>query len=134
MFLKEQPVNREERKVTPFALEAVLLAYVVLESRVLGCVESSVILGAGEMFPVLLVVLRLVLLGGLEHLEALAAEEEAVTLDQVWTVVAHQVVVGEVKRRCEFEFAGKTALLSVRFQHVARHLARQQHLDSTNYQ
>ena len=46
-------------------------------------VESLVILGAGEVFPVLPVILPLVLLGGLEHLEALPAEEKAVTLDQV---------------------------------------------------
>ena len=123
MFLKEQPISREKRKFTLIALETVLLVYVVLKSGVLGSVEGSVVLGADEVLPVLLMILRLVLLGGLEHLEALAAEEEAITLDQVWTVVTHQIVVGKVKRRSEFEFARKTTLLSVRFQHVACHLA-----------
>ena len=57
VLLKEQPVGWEERKITHFALKTVLLAFVIVESRVLGSVEGSVVLGTSKVLAVLLVVL-----------------------------------------------------------------------------
>ena len=100
-----------------------LLADVVIVSRLLGCVECSLVLGADKVLAMLLMSLPLVLLGAFEHLETLAAVEEAVPLDQVRTVMANQVVMGKVKVRGEFELASQTALFSVGFQLVAGHPA-----------
>ena len=100
-----------------------LLADVVIVGRLLGCVECSLVLGADKVLAMLLVSLPLVLLRAFEHLKTFTAVEETVPLDQVWTVMPNQVVMGKVKVRGEFELASQTALFSVRFQLVASHPA-----------
>ena len=134
VLLKEQPVGRQERKITHCALQTVLLAFVIVESRLLGLVESPVVLGTSKVLSVLLVVLPEGFPGALEHLKALAAVDETVTCDQVWTMVTNQIVVSKVSLRGELERARQTALVSMRFQLVSSHLACRHHLDSTNYQ
>ena len=123
MLFKEQPISRKERKLTQFALQAVLLSDVVIESRLLGFIEYSVVLGTGKVLAVLLMILPDGLLRALEHLKAHAAVVEAVALDQVRTVVTDQVVVGKVKRASELELASETTLLIMRSDLVMSHLA-----------
>ena len=121
VLVEEKSISWEERERTFMALKAVVLLDVKLIGNLIGRGESSLILGADQVLAMFDMRVILTLLSVLEHIKALPAVQEAISLDKSRTMVANQVVVGEIERVDKLELAGKSTFVQVRLFRVVDH-------------
>merc|ERR1719494_570372 len=110
------------------ALEAVVLLDVKLVGNLVGRGESSLVLGADQMFAMFDMYVVLTFLSVLENIKALTAVQEAVTLDKSRTIMINQEVVGTVERVDKLELAVESTFVRVGLFLVVDHPFRGKHL------
>ena len=130
VLVEEKSISWEERERTFMALKAVVLLDVKLIGNLVGRGESSLILGADQMLAMFDMCVILALLGVLEHIKALPAVQEAISLDKSRTMMTNKVVVGEIERVNKLELAGKSTFVQVRLFPVIDHPFPREHLCS----
>ena len=128
VLVEEQSISWEERERTFMALKAVVLLDVKLVGNLVGRGESSLVLGADQMLAMFDMYVMLTFLSVLENIKALAAVQEAVTLDKSRTIMINQEVVGTVERVDKLELAVKSTFVRVGLFLVVDHPFRGKHL------